>query len=124
MRCVLVRVGLAACCAITLAAVVDVDFTRVRIRVVRSPRASLGGRLDIALPDTAALAGQAIAIVVRARGQGPGTRIVRIVLGGSELARVRLPEGEEVRVDIGLHPGARPARVIDSSSAPRPTDGR
>ena len=101
----IVSLLLGAYCATVLAARVDVDFERVRVRVVEANLAPSRGSIAVSLPDVSRLDGKPVAIVLHLENRDPTPRTVRITLGGSELAEVSLAPSRRVRVDRSV-PGS------------------
>ena len=101
---------LAGCCAIVLYARVYVTFDRVRITAVTTEQQESEGAVVVPLPDVSRLAGVPTALILNLRNAAPDPRVVSVTLAGSELARILLDPGEQVRADLSLPADARIAR--------------
>ena len=93
---------LAGCCATVLYARVYATFDRVRIMAVMTEQQAFEGAVVVPLPDVSRLAGLPTALILDLRNAAPDPRVVSVTLAGSELARILLDPGEDVRADLSL----------------------
>jgi hypothetical protein len=109
---------LAALSAAVAASRVYHDFERVRLRVITSPLHAATSELYVALPDLTPLAASRAAFVLRLRGTSVPADLV-VSFDGRRLARLSLPAGEEVRVDLAapVMPGEPSGLILSADRA-------
>ena len=118
MRQRLFALALASFCAVVLQIRVYDTFERQRITVVRSPLATLDGRLRVYLPRRPDLDGAPTALILRLANHESTTQTVRIDVGNSVLAEVSIPPDRHIRTDLTVADGAAVSQGVLTLNGP------
>ena len=118
MRQRLFVLALASFCAVVLQTRVYDTFVRQRITVVRSPLASLDGRLGVYLPRRPDLGGAPAALILRLANNESTTQTLRIDLGNAVLAEVSIPPERHIRADLAVSDGAAVSQGVLTLNGP------